>query len=127
MSWIGWQDDEHPLTRDELLVSFRAACPFDVEDADFERIWAALDRDNDGEITIDEFVDSIIHKQYNVEGLAASIGSAKSASKNCGKRRERRADQLAFISAKSKGYQPANVPPQLPTPKGRAATAPGFS
>ena len=57
-------------------------------------MWRQLDADCDGQITLDEFVDSILHKQYTTGGERACPLRSKQ-------------DNLALIRQKSRGWQPA--------------------
>ena len=60
----------------------------------FEQVWRQLDADRDGKVTLDEFVDSILHKQYTTgHERACPLRS--------------RQDNLALIRQKSRGWQPA--------------------
>ena len=65
-----------------------------MPDDDFEQVWRQLDADRDGKVTLDEFVDSILHKQYTTgHERACPLRS--------------RQDNLALIRQKSRGWQPA--------------------
>ena len=100
-------DRSGTLTHDELLATFRAACPFDLPVADFERIWQQLDSDNDGQITLDEFVDSIIHRQYHANEDQASFSARKAGvSMAVPKGKDTRRDNLRLLASKSRGYEP---------------------
>ena len=59
-----------------------------------EKVWRQLDADHDGHITLDEFVDSILRKQYITCGERASHSHSTQ-------------DNLARIRQQSRGWQPA--------------------
>uniref|UniRef100_A0A7S4MG16 EF-hand domain-containing protein n=1 Tax=Prymnesium polylepis TaxID=72548 RepID=A0A7S4MG16_9EUKA len=54
-------DASGALEYDELLTSFRAACPFHVTDELFGQLFAKIDANGDGVVSVDEFVDYLIH------------------------------------------------------------------
>ena len=65
-----------------------------MPDDDFEQVWRQLDADCDGKVTLDEFVDSILHKQYTAGHERACPLRSKQ-------------DNLALIRQRSRGWQPA--------------------
>lgn len=55
------------LECEELYSSFMAACPFEVPRAHFDSIFQQLDANQDGTVTIDEFVDFLITNQQRAD------------------------------------------------------------
>ena len=55
-------DKSGKLDQTELYTSFTGACPFAVSEERFAEIFAQLDADGDGNVTVDEFVDFMMNK-----------------------------------------------------------------
>ena len=51
------------LEQEELFQTFCDACPFDVSREKFSQIFAKLDANGDGVVTIDEFIDFLLKSQ----------------------------------------------------------------
>ena len=90
-----------------------------MPDDDFEQVWRQLDADRDGKVTLDEFVDSILHKQVRIRVSPKPSPNPNpnpsptpnpnqyttSHERACPLRS--RQDNLALIRQKSRGWQPA--------------------
>jgi len=65
------------LEKEELFSSFTAVCPFKIERADFDAVFAKLDADGDGSVTADEFINFLLNSQLSLDS-----GSNQAAIKN---------------------------------------------
>ena len=55
-------DGSGQLEQKELYSSFSAACPFHISEETFAGIFAKLDANSDGTVTVDEFVDFLMNR-----------------------------------------------------------------
>lgn len=77
-------DGSGKLDQKELYASFSGACPFYVSEEAFAEIFAKLDKDGDGTVTVDEFVTFLMEKfvsKSTKDLTRADAGGLESGSK----------------------------------------------